>query len=146
VFDAHRTDLARFFTAHSTLVWEGMVVGGQQYCAKLFEMLPPSKHTIATFDVHPVTGGAEMRGAVNTLLVNVTGTVHWGMAGSEMAATAQGFYHSFVLERSQSSSGGKSVHHIISASIRTRQVDEQQTYAGGDSAPRPRKRMSYQNR
>lgn len=130
------------------LVWEGMAVAGQQNCAKLFEMLPSSKHTISTFDVHPVTGGAEMRGAVNTLMVTVTGVVAWGMAGSEMAATPQGFYHSFVLERSQStgSTSGKQVHHIISASIRTRQIDEQQTYAGGDTAPRPRKRMSYNNR
>lgn len=38
------------------LVWEGTAVQGSDQCRQLFEMLPSSKHTIASFDVHPVTG------------------------------------------------------------------------------------------
>jgi hypothetical protein len=65
----------------------------------------------------------DVRGGVNCLLVNVTGTVTWGAASA--GATPSGFYHSFVLERGQSASGSnKPVHHIVSASFRTRLIDD----------------------
>lgn len=43
------------------LVWEGTAVQGSDQCRQLFEMLPSSKHTIASFDVHPVTGQQRRR-------------------------------------------------------------------------------------
>jgi hypothetical protein len=49
-------DLHRFFLPQSVLVWEGTAVQGSDQCRQLFEMLPSSKHTIASFDVQPVTG------------------------------------------------------------------------------------------
>ena len=73
-----------------------------------------------------------MRGMINSLLVNVTGTVIWGNATSGVAPS--GFYHSFVLERSAGPSrDGKFVHHVVSASMRTRQLDEAGADSGGAS-------------
>lgn len=60
-----------------------------------------------------------MRGSVNCLLVNVTGSVTWGRSG----AAPSGFYHTFVLERGAGSSG-KPVHHVVSSSMRTRIFDD----------------------
>lgn len=71
------------------------------------------------------TGAASLTGAVNTLLVTVSGVVQWGVSGSESAASAVGFFHSFVLERSATpDASGKRMHHIISASMRTRFTEE----------------------
>ena len=53
---ARPQDLHRFFLPQSVLVWEGTAVQGADQCRQLFEMLPSSKHTIASFDVQPVTG------------------------------------------------------------------------------------------
>ncbi len=64
--------------------------------------------------------GGDFRSGVNCLLVTVTGTVAWGMSGSP-----SGFYHSFVLEHSAPEpNSGKQTHHIVSASLRTRMLED----------------------
>lgn len=82
-----------------------------------------------------------MRGTVSTLLVTVTGTVSYGLANSDAAASPTGFYHSFVLERSQApAANGKQMHHVIQATMRMRHIEE--------SAPEAsvRKRRNYGGR
>ena len=154
---------------------------GADQCRQLFEMLPSSKHTIATFDVQPISGqrhhsresewatatqrnlaqqpadrerwsiecmnsrwslvcvasGGEMRGMINCLLVNVTGSVVWGMSAS--SAAPSGFYHTFVLERRAAhGSNGKQAHHVVSASMRTRFFDEDAPGGGSHQGKKKR--------
>ena len=63
--------------------------------------------------------GGDFRSGINCLLVTVSGTVVWGMSGSPT-----GFYHSFVLEHGPPEANGKATHHVVSASLRTRLLED----------------------
>jgi len=130
--DCRRSEVNRFFNSPANggfqLSWEGNSIQSnlQQLNILFNELLPVSKHNVTSIDCHPITITSTQH---QLLIITVSGFVTYGLGSSP----AKGFHHTFILQQtqqqhSQQHLNGKQpsvpFHYIISATIRTRQLEE----------------------
>lgn len=103
ICDTNRAEFHLFFNENAILVWEGNGYKGFSEIGKFIATLPKSRHTIYSFDTHPISvpsadaNPADFKIGISSLLVTVTGHVTYGISSE-----VHPFHHTFVLEANPS--------------------------------------------
>mmetsp|Transcript_50299 Transcript_50299/g.126249 ORF Transcript_50299/g.126249 Transcript_50299/m.126249 type:complete len:134 (-) Transcript_50299:491-892(-) len=74
LYDSNRKDLIRLYHDTSVMIWNGIATKGKEPLLLFLEKLPPTQHTILSFDAQPIVCPTNPS-TLAALLVVVQGTV-----------------------------------------------------------------------